>query len=1016
MEQKYRDINTNECAKNKLHELVRKYEQDRDFYRTAKFNETLLRSDFLDPFFEMLGWDIKNVAGKCTGEREVLLEEPLKVNAVSHTKKPDYTFRLYGERKFFVEAKKPFVDINKVDSPALQVRRYGYTAGLRISVLSNFEDLYIYDTTYPVESSEHLAKAVLKHYHYTEYEENMDEILSLLGKSSVYGGKFDVLWDNIKKHDERKNKKGIDETFLAQINAWRLMLGKEILKVQPNTDMEELGDVVQSYINKILFLRVCEDRNIETYQRLLKVANHENHKELIALFSQADNRYNSGLFKAQLSDAIIGNVSSSFWTIIRQLYYPESPYSFSVLSSDVLGKIYEIFLSKRLAMVNGELSIIDKPDNVDKDIVTTPNVIVREVLRQTVESTISEMSEDQILSLKCADIACGSGAFLLELYQLLCDRLVDYYLEHDKNQLIQTGIGTYRLSFKSKRTVLTNCIYGVDKDFNAVEACKFGLLLKLLEDEDESTLYAYHPILPTLDENIFYGNSLLETKDVPEEKSIEINPFDFGKLRFDFIVGNPPYMKTEDIKNITPSEYKLYPNKYECAYKQYDKYFIFIERAMGLLRYGGALGYIVPNKFMKVGAGRKLRQFLADGKYLKSLTSFGANLVFSGKSTYTCLLVLEKKVHEQFVYSEVGNYQQWRVRKRYAVSTCLRESSSLSGNTWVLYTDQVKGILEEKINAKSIPLADMIGEENIFNGIQTSANKEYVLVPKNLDKKFCTFIGPDKKEHQVETSVTKPYFKTSGNKRNLNTYRSFEPNARVIFPYRKNRKGKLELLPLDKIRQKYTYLYDYLMLMKPSLSKPSRDIQPVPKTSEEWYRYGRHQCLEACEVKEKIIVGVLAQSDKYAVDTHGTLVASGGTAGYCIISVPESSAYSIYYIQALLGSVQGEWLASLYGEIFRGGYIARGTKVLKQIPIRTINFANDNERKMHDDIANRQKRLILLGDKIVLADGNKRKLTPLVRQMEKLKTEQQEAIDVLYGMSKQEELLIPRIKDIYAAD
>lgn len=142
----------------KLSSLVRKYEQDRAFYLTTKFNETLLRSDFLDPFFELLGWDIKNVAGKRTGEREVLLEEPLKADAASHTKKPDYTFRLYGERKFFVEAKKPCVDITEEDSPARQVRRYGYTAGLHISVLSNFEDLYIYDTTCPVTSDDHLTK------------------------------------------------------------------------------------------------------------------------------------------------------------------------------------------------------------------------------------------------------------------------------------------------------------------------------------------------------------------------------------------------------------------------------------------------------------------------------------------------------------------------------------------------------------------------------------------------------------------------------------------------------------------------------------------------------------------------------------------------------------------------------------------------------------------------------------------------------------------------------------------
>ena len=98
-----------------IHNLVQKYEQNKEFYRTSRFNETMLRNEFLDPFFEILGWDIKNASGKCTSEREVLLEEALKVNATSHAKKPVYTFRLYGERKFFVEAKKPCVHIENDD-------------------------------------------------------------------------------------------------------------------------------------------------------------------------------------------------------------------------------------------------------------------------------------------------------------------------------------------------------------------------------------------------------------------------------------------------------------------------------------------------------------------------------------------------------------------------------------------------------------------------------------------------------------------------------------------------------------------------------------------------------------------------------------------------------------------------------------------------------------------------------------------------------------------------------------
>lgn len=1000
-----------ENVKDKIHVLVERYVANRDYYLTSKFNETEVRSQFLDPLFEILGWDIRNTASKNTNEREVLLEEPLKANAVSHTKKPDYTFRLFGERKFFLEAKKPCVHIEREDNPAKQVRRYGFTAGLKISVLSNFEYLYIYDTSYPVEQNDTRVKAIVREYKYTDYEDAAEELLECLGKNSVYSGHFDEVWSEI---EANVNHKSVDELFLQQINNWRLMLGTEILRNNPEIKMEELGDVVQSYINKILFLRVCEDRNIETYQSLLRIADHNSHQELIAKFKTADSHYNSGLFEEKLSDEIIGNVSSSFWTIIRELYFPQSPYSFAVLSSDILGKIYEIFLSQRLAVADGQLSIVNKPENEDRDIVTTPNFIVREILRQTMKDNLAQLTDVQILCLKCADIACGSGAFLLETFQLLCDALVDFYTLNNKSKLIQTDVNTYKLKFEVKRNVLINCIYGVDKDFNAVEACKFGLLLKLLEGEDESTIATFHPVLPTLEENIFYGNSLLEASDVPENQAEDINPFDFGERKFDYIVGNPPYMKTEDIKKFTPKEHKLYPKRYKSAYKQYDKYFLFIERAFKLLKDKGAMGYIVPSKFMKVGAGKELRKFLSTQKAIKAITSFGAHQVFSDKSTYSCIVVLQNKENESFKYSEIDSLAKWRVRDLTSFSENERNVSLMGEKTWILCSDRLQSILNH-ISTQSSPLGEIVGDDYIFNGIQTSANKVYILQPESEDRLYYYF-KYNNQLYQVEKKVTKPYFKTVSGDDSLNTYRTFKPNARVVFPYKKRTDGKLDVIKLSTIQRKYPYFYNYLTVIRPELDRPDRDIKPTPTTANEWHRFGRHQSLEACEIAEKIIVGVLAQENKYAVDTNGTLVSSGGTAGYCIVSIPAGSHYSIYYIQAILGSIQGEWLASLYGEIFRGGFIARGTKVLKQIPVRTIDFTNPDDVAAHNDIVARQKSLISLGDRIAAAGNNTRKLTPLKRQFELLKTEQQRAINNLYGMTDEEVTLIPKIKKLYAAN
>lgn len=988
--------------------LIYRFERDLNYYKSERYNETLLRSDFLDSFFELLGWDIKNKQGKSTNEREVLLEEPLKADALSNTKKPDYTFRLFSERKFFLEAKKPHVKIEAEDSPAKQIRRYGYTAGLQVSVLSNFEYLNIYDTTIPVEENDSREKGLIKSYHYTEYVQKFEEIAYLLGRDCVYNGEFDKVWANIERNVEHKP---VDKLFLEQINEWRLALANEIHREEPEMPLDRLGDIVQSYINKLLFLRVCEDRNIETYKDLLSLAEENNAAGLVSLFRHADQKYDSGLFDEFLAPQLIGNISSTFWAIVRQLYYPETPYSFAVLSSDMLGVIYEIFLSKRLADKDGELVIVNKPENEDRDVVTTPPYIIQEILKRTVAPLIKGKNLQQLCEMRFADIACGSGAFLLELFQLLCDAMTDYYVQYDSSVLHRTGINNYRLPYEIKVRILTHCIFGVDKDYNAIEATKFGLLLKLLEGEDVNSLANHKPILPSLSENIFFGNSLLGADDVDNTTTREvINTFDFGNLRFDVIVGNPPYMSSEDMKNLTPLEHPLYPKKYSTAYKQYDKYYLFIERGLHLLKSDGILGYIIPSKFMKVGAATKLREMIAHNHYLSELISFGANQVFTGKTTYTCLLILSKQENTKFIYQEIRDLSQWKNRLNQGEIT-ERENESIGADTWALFPQKFDSLFA-KIHKDGYSLADVVGSDNIFNGIQTSANKTYIFKPTAETDTTYSFVR-NNTTWEIEKRLTKPYFQTDKNL-GLSSFHSFTPNARVIFPYFKDDNGKLQIIPLEELANMYPLGYAYIIDHKDELNRQSRDIKPIPGNDNEWHRYGRHQSLEACELPCKLIVGVLSQGEKYAVDIHGTLVSSGGTAGYCVVSVPKDSPYSIYYIQALLTSRPLEWISSLYGEIFRGGFIARGTKVLKQLPFRAINFDDVGDKELHDNISSLQQHLISLGDRIHAAGNNKRVLAPLIRNFNLNKRKMDTLIQQLFGLTEQEYLQIPQISEMYA--
>ncbi|MCI2228290.1 N-6 DNA methylase [Polaribacter sp. MSW13] len=989
-----------------IKDLVKKYHSNRETYLKANYNETQLRTDFLDPFFELLGWDIKNSEGKPTNEREVLVEEGLKADATANTKKPDYTFRLFSERKFFLEAKKPNVKIEKDNEPAKQVRRYGFTAKLKISVLSNFEYLAIYDCSQKVEKEDSVTNSRINIYHYTDYESAFEEIKTQLSHKVVYNGDFDETWKDI---EEQLKLSSVDSLFLSQINEWRIILGKEIYSHKTAILTEELNDIVQSYINSIIFLRVCEDRNLEVYKTLLNFVGKNDFTSLIKQFKKADKKYNAGLFNHPLTDEIISNNSSAFWTIIEHLYFPESSYSFSVFSSDILGNIYEIFLGEQLIIKNSQVSIKKKPENIDRDIVTTPTFIIQDILRQTIVKHCKHKTDKEILSSSFADIACGSGAFLLESYQLIQDILVDYYLENDIKKLIQTSIKTFKLPFEIKKKILENCIYGIDKDYNAVQACKFGLLLKLLENEDNSTIST--PALPNL-QNMHFGNSLIGNSLTTSKDQNEINPFDFGKTTFDVIVGNPPYMATEHMKQFTPLELPLYKKHFESSYKQFDKYFLFIERGLNLLKPKGFFGYIVPSKFMKVGAGKKLRELLTSKKSVEQIISFGANQVFHNKSTYTCLLILKNEKQKKINYLEVDSLKDWKTRKIKDDHFDSVSFDELEKNDWVLVPNILKSAYNS-ISKQSETLENLIGSDNIYNGIQTSANNIYIHSKTKEDIKYYYF-SKDNIDWKVEKELTRPYYKTSNGEDNLNTYRPFSPNTFVIYPYLKTKKG-IQFVEIDKLETNYPNLFAFLNHYKNKLDNSKRDIKPTPETENEWYRYGRHQSLEKCDVPAKIIVGVLAKGNKYAIDYFGTLISSGGTAGYCMITLPNNFPYSIYYIQALLNSKYLEWFSALIGEVFRGGYIARGTKVLKKLPIKTIDFNSKEEKLKHDKIATIQEELINIQEKIDKNRTNNRKLIPLQRQFEIQKKELEQTLKILYNLGESDSL-IPLISEIYATN
>lgn len=329
-------------AFNQISNLVERFRSNIDAYKNPSYNETQLRREFIDPFFETLGWDVANKAGYAEQYKDVIHEDAIKIAGA--TKAPDYCFRIGGVRKFFLETKKPYIDIKDQISPAYQLRRYAWSSKLPISILTDFEEFAIYDCRLRPNPNDRASIGRVRYYTYAEYLNSFEEIYNLFSKESALKGSFDKF---AKSDRQKRGTSEVDAEFLKEIESWREALAKNIAMKNPKLSVRELNFAVQLTIDRIIFLRMCEDRGVEQYGNLQALLNGTNiFQRLRQLFFHADDKYNSGLFdfKAdQITPALIID-DKPLKEIFKNLYYPESPYEFSVLGADILGNVYEQFL------------------------------------------------------------------------------------------------------------------------------------------------------------------------------------------------------------------------------------------------------------------------------------------------------------------------------------------------------------------------------------------------------------------------------------------------------------------------------------------------------------------------------------------------------------------------------------------------------------------------------------------------------------------------------------------------
>jgi len=705
-----------EEAYSKIAELIERFSAQADNYK-RDYNETQTRQDFINPFFEALGWDMNNKQGAWEAYREVIHEDKLKVGGV--TKAPDYSFRLVGgQRLFFVEAKKPSIVIKDDVAPAYQVRLYGWNAKLAISVVTDFEEFAVYECSKKPLKTDKASKARINYFTYTDYLKEFDFFWNTFSKEQVIKGgliKF--------QQTDKKGTATVDKDFLENLDVWRKELAANIYKNNDTITEDELNYAVQQTIDRIIFLRIAEDRGLEPYGQLnSSLQNTEQYKELFRQFRIADDKYNSGLFhfkkekdNSKEPDNISGKLiieNKVIKSIISSLYPPQSEFLFNVMPVEILGSAYEQFLGKQIIVKGSRATIEEKPE-VRKagGVYYTPQYIVEYIVENTVGKLCNNKTPKEISKLKIVDPACGSGSFLLGAYQYLLNWHSRYYTNNPQKGKQKDAVLTPdgSLTTAEKKRILLNNIYGVDIDRNATEVTKLSLLLKCMEGETTASVntqmtFFHERILPSLENNIKSGNSLIDVDfydgqiDYEPEIEKKVKPFNWQRafpnvFNLKQLTPNQDFKKQlekvkkleDDAKDLidkyiveereqkygiltgfdivignppygalfSEHEFNYFKNRYQSAVWRGESYLMFIEKAIKLLKEDGLLGFIIPDTILNLSFTQPTREILLRNSKLQELVGLPSN-VFLGAVVDTVILLTEKKEYtNQFHPSNV---------------------------------------------------------------------------------------------------------------------------------------------------------------------------------------------------------------------------------------------------------------------------------------------------------------------------------------------------------------------------
>ncbi len=950
-------------GKDDIAKLCQYFSENKQAFLAPGVKEAHVRQSLIDPLFEALGWDVRNSARVAHQYREVISEDSLEVEG--QQKAPDYAFRVGTLPKFYAEAKKCGANINADPAPAFQLRRYGWSARVALSLLTDFEELGVYDCTLRPKPGDKAGYSRLQYLHFEEYPDRWRELWDIFSREAVWSGAFD-------RFAASKRKRGtseVDSEFLKEIEGWRDELAHNIALRNRFLGPDDLNAAVQRTIDRVVFLRMAEDRGSEPYGQLLKLCERPDiYKRFMKdLCRQADEKYNSGIFHFQKEPGVSEEPDritpaltiddKVFKPILQSLYFEHgSPYHFGVLPVEILGTVYERFLGKVIRLTAEHRAKVEEKPEVRKagGVYYTPSYIVDYIVQNTVGKMIEGKSPAQLAGgkkgqpLRILDMACGSGSFLLGAFQCLLYHCLKWYTDHEpekhKEEVYRDLRGDWRLTITGKKRILTTHIFGVDIDNQAVEVSKLSLLLKVLEGETDQSLGQSRQLfqqraLPNLSENIKCGNSLIGPDyfsgrliSDPEEMK-RVNPFDWKKEfpeamksgGFDCVIGNPPYgamFKQDEI------DYLLSHFKFQ-NYKL-DSYLLFLERSLGLARHGGFISVIIPNTWLLNLQNERIRKNIFNLTQIEDIVHFQYP-VFILATVDTEILVLKNLVPNN----------------KHQISIALIDKL---GNKTNYFIPQKKW---QKVNGKPVNILERSEFESIVAKI-----KRFPILDTNL----------------IVTQGTKPF--QVGKGKPFQTQKIVDEKP---FVSETKRDSSFRPLLRGSLINRYKILWNknYWISFGDWLAEP---------------RYSANYDSPAKIIIRQTgdsLIAVLDDSQFIVRDNLYTIVFREGEYDLNYVLGLLNSRLLNWFYQTVLNPEKGEALAQV-----KRGHIA-------QLPIRTISLSNPTDKLMNDKMIQLVKSMLDLHKKKAAA-RSERDTELIQRQIEIINQEIDKLVYKLYGLTDDE--------------